>query len=1057
MIRKYLSVAVVWILTFSVLQGISIPLGTSSPIDAKIREIKKISGSQDKLFVLNQATKTVTIFDQSLQKQDTFYLSTDVPNQAITPQDITYLDGSLFITNQAGRNVLQYSESGKFIKTLPILTEILTKPSAILGYDGYLLISDLGCIWITDRNGKLLNRIHLPENRDGAFCTISDISFFQNELYLADTTNNQILVYQSGENWIDFTYTNTIGGFGIELGRFMRLNSAVGYGKIFGCDGVKNNIQIFHPLTKEVEIVTNEGLGLIQPSDMTIVNQKIYVVDEKTEVVTTLPLITGPEYVPVLSTTSIDFGSTYDPAEKQFLVYNQSGYPMKGTISVSNPAFMVEPMEFMGVKNSFTVSIKGNLQAKLIETGKITINLPGKVTKTIEVKVRRSSDPDFTIEYPKVPEFNAYERQLVFTIETQNRLGEASEIVVQNKNIPFDLIKLDVDKYALLPIRNPLPGIYSITFTAKAPRNKIIKQGNLTFLYKGTEGAVPTTVLGEYCVADWCEYCPSGHRALNELSQKMTRDQISFLTYYTDCQQATDVRLCFDEGDKRVKWYVPGGTHVSLYLSGTTVINGGINGPEATMTSEYQEKINVLLRKDSPISLTGSAILNQDRTITVGASINVCIPTTIKDPRLICAIVENDIPLPVSNGETVHQFVARQFISLPNPEKNAAFGTPIEGKDREDIQLQARIDPIIKLENAYCLIFVQDLATTEVFQTRYIPLQEKKETEEYSIDCRAVRVIDDGNIPPDIDFQLQNWGDHLEEYMIDIPEKSDLPRGTELIVNGNSFSALNTLGVFLNPSDIASIKLHFQSFITEKSLKNITLSVIHEKDNTTQSIILPVIPYENSPEEDPILFPPYRELTSKNGFYSSMDTLTMVLKMKPGTQVSLQDKKSTVPGSGILFFPINISPGKNEMNLNLIHPNYHAEKMVIRIQGYLLIQLTLDDPTPMINGKAQPPLEYPPFLQNGRTMVPLRFISEAFGSKVDYDVTTSTITVYFEDKIIIMHYNNPQATINGKMVIMDAPYTIRQGRSFVPIRFIAETFGAKVEWIPQKREIRIRL
>lgn len=1058
MIRKYLSVTVIGLVLLTGLLGVPVSIAKSSSIDEKIQEIKKISESQDKLFVLNQATKTVTVFDQSLHKKDSLFLSTDEPNQEVSPHDITFLDGSLFITDQQGRRVLQYSETGKFIKTLPNLTEALTKPSAILSHDHYLLIGDLGCVWITDLGGKILNRIHLPENRDGIFSTITDISYSEQQLYLADTTNNQILVYKNGENWIDFTFSYTLGGFGVEKGRFMRLTSAVGYGKIFGCDGIKNNIQFFHPLTNQVEVVSGGNETLIQPTDMILFRRKLLVVSENSDLITSYPLITEPEFQPVVSTTSLDFGSNYYADTKTIQLYNQSGYPMKGSITVDNPTFIIEPTTFSGFKNTFTVTTSQVVKPGLIETGVITIHLPGNVTKTIDVKVKRNVEPDYVMLFPVNPEMSSKNNSLLLTLEPQNRAELGFEFALQNKNTPFDLKKVSDYQYSLTPNRKLFPQFYTINFTLKSTQYKILKQGTLTFLYKGAEGAVPTTVLGEYCAADWCEYCPSGHRALNELSQTMTRDQVSFLTYYTDCQKETEARLCFGEGDKRVQWYVPGGTHVSLFLNGTTAITTRINGPDATLTTEYKEKIDWLLRKDSPLSLHGSAILNkQERTITVGATIQSCVPSTMKEPRLICAIVENEIELPVSNGETVHHFVARQFISLPNGEKNAAFGSPFILNDRVDIQLQAKIDPIVKLENAYCLLFVQDLISQEVFQTRYIPLEEKERTNEYSIDCRAIRVIDTGNTPPDIDFQLQNLGDTLEEYMIDIPEKSDLPRGTELIVNGNRFSALNTLGVFLNPSNIATIKLHFISFITVPSLKNITLSVIHEKSNTTQSIMLPVIPYENSPEEDPILFPPYQELTSKHGFYSRMESLTLVLKMKPGTQVSLQDKKSTVPGSGILFFPIKVSPGKNEMTLNLIHPNYHAEKIVIRIQGYLLIQLILDHVVPMINGVPQAPLEAAPFLMNGRTMVPIRFISESMGARIEYEVTTRTITINYEETIIIMQYNHPEATINGKTVIMDAPYTIRSARSFVPIRFIAEAFGAKVEWIPQKREIKIRL
>jgi thiol-disulfide isomerase/thioredoxin len=1051
------------------LLGISVPMAMSTPIDAKIREIKKVTGSNDRLFVLNQAEKSVILFDQNLKKSDAFFLSTDIPNQEILPMDIAYLGNSLYFTDQLGRRILQYTQSGKYVQTLDPLTKYLTKPSSIAAYEKYLLIGDLGCIWITDLSGKILGRIHLPESNDGAFCTISDISYSQNELYLSDTTNNQILVYKNSDSWIDFTLSYTLGGFGTEIGRFMRLTSVAGYGKIFGCDGVKNNIQVFHPLTKQVEVISNTGENPYVPTDMMIWNQKMVVIDEKSELITTFPLLTGPEFQPVISTTSIDFGSTYDPAEKQFLVYNQSGYPMKGTITVNNPAFMVEPMEFFGVKNSFIVSIKKNLEAKLVETGTITIHLPGNVTKTIEVKVRRGLDTDYELVYPENPELSYQKNRLKLKIIPQHWVEkkETCEFILQSKNIPFELVTDSPFIYSLVPIGNPLPRFYTASFTLKSPQYKIIKQLNLTFLYKGFEGAVPTTVLGEFCVADWCEYCPSGHRALNELSQSMTREQVNFLTYYIDCQQATNQRLCFDEAEKRVKWYVPGGTHVSLYLNGTTIINGGVNSPDATMTTEYKEKIDSLLRKDSPISLTGSAILNpEDRSITVGATIELAIKQELKMPRLFCVIAESNIDLLVANKEKIHNFVARQFISLPNPEISSAYGSPLSFLEREDIQLQAKIDPLIKLENAYCVIFVQDLATTEVFQTRFIPLGEKGKVTEFSLDCQESSIQDRGTVLPDLEYQLQNQGDSLEEYWIDIPEKSELPPDTELIVNGNSFSVLNTLAAYLNPSDIASIQLHFNSPLAKGKLEQISLSVIHPESKTTKTIVLPIKSIEANAPRYQILYPPLEDLTSKDGFSTNMKSLIMVIKAEPGTKVTLLSNKKIaetremiVPSNGTLFFPTSIISSKQTRTLLFTFPDYKTREIDITLWGknLLLIQLTLNDPTPKINGETQSPLEAAPFVMNGRTMVPIRFISEAMGARIEYESATRTITINYEDTIIVMQYNNPEATINGKTVIMDAPYTIRMARSFVPIRFIAEAFGASVEWNPRKSEIKIRL
>jgi hypothetical protein len=429
----------------------------------------------------------------------------------------------------------------------------------------------------------------------------------------------------------------------------------------------------------------------------------------------------------------------------------------------------------------------------------------------------------------------------------------------------------------------------------------------------------------------------------------------------------------------------------------------------------------------------------------------------LKIPRLFCVIAESNIDLLVANKEKIHNFVARQFISLPNPEKSSAFGTPLSYLEREDIQLQAKIDPLIKLENAYCVIFFQDLATTEVFQTRFIPLGEKGKVSEFSLDCQETSIQDRGIVLPDLEYQLQNQGDSLEEYWIDIPEKSELPPDTELIVNGNSFSVLNTLAAYLNPSDIASIQLHFKSPLAKGKLEQISLSVIHPENKTTKTIVLPIKPVEPNAPRYQILFPPLEELTSKDGFFTNLSTVIMIIKAEPGTKVGEMGGANVQSKESILNFPIKVRPGKQKRTILIEYPDRKIDSITIHLRGEILIQLTLNDHTTKINGEAQPPLEAAPFLMNGRTMVPIRFISEAMGARIEYESTTRTISINYEDTIIIMRYNNPEATINGKIVIMDAPYTIRLGRSFVPIRFIAEAFGASVEWNPRKSEIKIRL
>ncbi|BAL81385.1 stalk domain-containing protein [Caldisericum exile] len=102
-----------------------------------------------------------------------------------------------------------------------------------------------------------------------------------------------------------------------------------------------------------------------------------------------------------------------------------------------------------------------------------------------------------------------------------------------------------------------------------------------------------------------------------------------------------------------------------------------------------------------------------------------------------------------------------------------------------------------------------------------------------------------------------------------------------------------------------------------------------------------------------------------------------------------------------------------------------------------------------------------PYIKNGRTLVPIRFISEAFGATVEWNNTTKEVTIKYQNKTIILKIGSSYAIVNGKQTPIDIDPKvvpeITSGRTFVPIRFISETFGAKVEWDNITRQVRITL
>lgn len=104
------------------------------------------------------------------------------------------------------------------------------------------------------------------------------------------------------------------------------------------------------------------------------------------------------------------------------------------------------------------------------------------------------------------------------------------------------------------------------------------------------------------------------------------------------------------------------------------------------------------------------------------------------------------------------------------------------------------------------------------------------------------------------------------------------------------------------------------------------------------------------------------------------------------------------------------------------------------------------------NGKALQ-TDVPPIMVQNRILVPFRAIAQSTGANVHWDTTTRRVIVQKNKKTIILQVQSRAATINGQSVTLDVPPIIHQGRTFVPVRFVSEALDANVQWTGQ--EVRI--
>ncbi|WJQ79832.1 copper amine oxidase N-terminal domain-containing protein [Brevibacillus brevis] len=92
---------------------------------------------------------------------------------------------------------------------------------------------------------------------------------------------------------------------------------------------------------------------------------------------------------------------------------------------------------------------------------------------------------------------------------------------------------------------------------------------------------------------------------------------------------------------------------------------------------------------------------------------------------------------------------------------------------------------------------------------------------------------------------------------------------------------------------------------------------------------------------------------------------------------------------------------------------------------------------------------------SNRTMVPVRFVSEALGATVSWNQEGQEVTINYESTTIVLKIGATVASLNGRQVTFDAPAVLKDARTFVPLRFISEAFGAKVEWVASERLVKI--
>lgn len=110
----------------------------------------------------------------------------------------------------------------------------------------------------------------------------------------------------------------------------------------------------------------------------------------------------------------------------------------------------------------------------------------------------------------------------------------------------------------------------------------------------------------------------------------------------------------------------------------------------------------------------------------------------------------------------------------------------------------------------------------------------------------------------------------------------------------------------------------------------------------------------------------------------------------------------------------------------------------------------------VVNGEKVVFPDAQPYMDSSkRILIPVRFVSEELGAKVDWDLANQKVTITDSSHTVVLIVGKKQITVNGKTKTLDTAASVKNSRTYVPIRFVSEALGATVEWDSKGKSVYI--
>ncbi|MGO4529058.1 leucine-rich repeat domain-containing protein [Paenibacillus sp. 2TAF8] len=189
-------------------------------------------------------------------------------------------------------------------------------------------------------------------------------------------------------------------------------------------------------------------------------------------------------------------------------------------------------------------------------------------------------------------------------------------------------------------------------------------------------------------------------------------------------------------------------------------------------------------------------------------------------------------------------------------------------------------------------------------------------------------------------------------------------------------------------------------------------------------------------------------LTPNNSGLPSVDHISASSSMSSSAQNALTETEAA--GLTVQNNYLDVTNGSHTMHL-LNQMNVREQKRTP--QGRF--QRLIEGSTTAYVGDRAYILDAAPFIHQGRTYVPLRFVSEQLNARVNWNSGTREAVITQEDQTIRWSVGNKQVAINDEPIMNDAPLLMKDGNAYVPVRFISEQLHTTVGYMANSKTILI--